>query len=131
MRKIINLSLISAAVLLLIVITILVAACNSSAGDSKIADSKDGIHFFTGTLDEAVALSKKENKPIFLLAHASYCSSCEKMISNIFPLKKVGDVFNKKFINAQVDIESEEGVKVVKDYEITGTPTLLFLTPDG
>lgn len=131
MGKIINLSFISAAVLLLIVITIVVATFNSGFGDTETTESKDGVHFFTGTLDEAVALSKKENKPMFLLAHASYCSSCKKMKKNIFPLKEVGDVFNKSFVNAQVDIESEEGIKVVKDYEVTGTPTLLFLTPDG
>jgi len=48
------------------------------------------------------------------------------MISNIFPLMEVGDVFNKHFINPQVDIVSEEEIKIVKDYEITATPTLLF-----
>ncbi len=53
------------------------------------------------------------------------------MISNIFPLKEVGDVFNKNFINVQVDIESKEGIKMVKEYDIAGTPTLLFLTSDG
>jgi len=131
MGKIINFSFISAAFLSLIVVTIIVAACNSGSGDSKITASKDGIHFFTGTMKEAVALSKKENKPIFLLAHASYCSSCKEMKRNIFPFKEVGEVFNKNFITAHVDIESEEGIKVVKDYEITRTPTLLFFTPDG
>lgn len=44
---------------------------------------------------------------------------------------EVGDVFNKHFINAQVDIESEEEIKIVKDYEIIATSTLLFLAPDG
>ncbi len=39
---------------------------------------------------------------------------------------EVGDVFNKHFINPQVDIVSEEEIKIVKDYEITATPTLLF-----
>jgi thioredoxin-related protein len=131
MGKIINLSFIAAAVLILIVITIIVATFNRSTDDTTKIDSKDGIHFFTGTMNEAVALSKKENKPMFLLAHASYCSSCKKMISNIFPLKEVGDVFNKNFINAQVNIESEEGIKIVKEYEVTATSTLLFLAPDG
>ncbi len=131
MGKIINLSFIAAAVLILIVITIIVATFNRSTDDTTKIDSKDGIHFFTGTMNEAVALSKKENKPMFLLAHASYCSSCKKMISNIFPLKEVGDVFNKNFINAQVNIESGEGIKIVKEYEVTATSTLLFLAPDG
>jgi len=131
MRKTKNFSVISVEGLLLLLITVVFAACNSSSGDNAIAASKDGVHFFTGTLEAATALSKKENKPIFLLAHASYCSSCKKMISNIFPLKEVGDLFNKNFINIQVNIESEEGIKIVKDYEVAGTPNLLFLTPDG
>lgn len=131
MRKIITLSVLSVAALLLLLITMVFASCNSNSGDNAIAESKDGVHFFTGTLEAASALSKKKNKPIFLLAHASYCSSCKKMKRNIFPLKEVGDIFNKNFINAQVDIESDEGIKIVKDYEITATPTLLFLGPDG
>jgi thioredoxin-related protein len=129
--KIINLSFIAAAVLLLIVITIVVTTFNRSTDDTTIIDSQNVIHFFTGAMNEAVALSRKENKPMFLLAHASYSSSCKKMKKNILPLKEVGDVFNKNFINAQVDIESEEGIKIVKDFEVAGTPTLLFLTPDG
>ena len=98
MRKIIHLSVISVSALLLLLITIVFTACNSSSGDNVIAESKDGVHFFTGTLEAASALSKKENKPIFLLAHASYCSSCKKMKRSIFPLKEVGEVFNKSFI---------------------------------
>jgi thioredoxin 1 len=131
MGKIINLSFITAAVLAVVAITVAVVIFARSTDDTTVTESKDGIHFFTGTMNEAAALSKKGNKPLFLLAHASYCSVCKKMKKNIFPLKEVGDVFNKNFINTQVDIESEEGIKIVKDYEVTGTPTLLFLTPDG
>ncbi len=40
---------------------------------------------------------------------------------------EVGDVFNKHFINAQVDIESEEEIKIVKDYEITARQLCFFL----
>jgi thioredoxin-related protein len=53
------------------------------------------------------------------------------MIKTVLPEKEIGDIFNTHFINAQVDIESEEGKELVRDFKIAGTPTLLFLTPDG
>ncbi len=132
MRRIVNLSIASVVTLLVILFTtIVIVACNSSSGEGLSLDSKDGIRFSGNTLEQVAAQSKQENKPVFLLAHASYCSACKKMKRSVFPEKEVGDLFNKSFINAQVDIESEEGKMVVKEYEITGTPTLLFLTPDG
>jgi len=131
MRKIIDLSFQVGAIMLIAILVLVFATCNNKAKDKVAIDSKDGVQFIASSLEQAAALSKKENKPIFLLAHASYCSSCKKMFNNIFPLKEVGDVFNKNFINAQVDIESDEGIKIVKDFEVAGTPTLLFLAPDG
>lgn len=132
MRRIVNLSIASMVALLVILFTtIILVACNSSSGEGLSLDSKEGIRFSSNTLEHVAAQSKQENKPVFLLAHASYCAACKKMKKSVFPEKEVGDLFNKSFINAQVDIESEEGKMVVKDYEITGTPTLLFLTPDG
>lgn len=53
------------------------------------------------------------------------------MINTVFTDKETGDLVNKNFINTQIDIESEESKKIVKDYGIEGTPTLLFISPDG
>ncbi len=132
MRRIVNLSIASVATLIVILLTtIILVACNSSSGEGLSVDSKEGIRFSGNTLEQVAAQSKQEDKPVFLLAHASYCSACKKMKKSVFPEKEVGDLFTKSFINAQVDIESEEGKMIVKDYEITGTPTMLFLTPDG
>lgn len=133
MRSIIGTSIASAAALitLLLLTIIILLAGNSSSGENALLQSKDGVQFSAISLGQAAAQSKRENKSVFLLVHASYCSSCRKMIRTVFPEKEIGDLFNKNFINAQVDIESEEGERVVKDFEIRGTPTLLFLTPDG
>ncbi|CAN5547769.1 hypothetical protein BH11BAC5_BH11BAC5_51090 [soil metagenome] len=131
MRKIIDLSFQVGAIMLIAILALVFATCNNKAKDKVAIDSKDGVQFIASSLEQAAALSKKENKPIFLLAHASYCSSCKKMINNILSLKEIGDLFNKNFVNAQIDIESSEGIKMVKDYEVEGTPTLLFLTPEG
>jgi thioredoxin 1 len=131
MKKIIDLSFGMMVALFLSLIGIVLLIYNAYHGDKVSFASKDGIQFSAMKLQQAEVQSKIGDKPIFLLAHASYCSACKKMIRTVFPEKEIGDLFNKRFINVQVDIESEEGKKVVKNYEITGTPTLLFLTANG
>lgn len=133
MRRILPLSIASASALIaLLVLTIIVfTACNGPLYDKSLLESKDGVHFTASSLADVKALSKAEGKPVFILAHASYCAVCKKMLTTVFPQKEVGDHFNNKFINAQVDIETEEGKQIAKEYEINSTPTLLFLTPDG
>lgn len=133
MCHIVKLSIVSAITLVMILITVvfMIACNNGSQGENASLNTGTGINFSDKGLKLVAAKSKQENKPVFLLVHASYCSSCKKMKQLVFPDKEIGDLFNKSFINAHVDIESEEGKMIVKDYEITGTPTLLFLAPDG
>lgn len=131
MKKIIGLSFVTMGIFFLLLTGIALLSYNAYHDNKVSFKSKDGIQFSAMKLQQAEVQSKIDDKPIFLLAHASYCSACKKMIRTVFPEKKIGDLFNKRFINVQVDIESEEGKKVVKNYEITGTPTLLFLTANG
>ena len=133
MRRIISFSIasVTALVAILLLTVIILMACNSSSDNKALLESNDGVQFSASPVEQVIAQSKKENRPMFLLAHACYCTSCRKMIRTVFPEKEIGGLFNKSFINAQVDIESEEGKRIVKVYEISGTPTLLFLTPDG
>lgn len=117
--------------ILLLVSTAIISSCGNTSPLAAFVNSKEGVQFSASGLQQLKEQSKKEIKPIFLLAHASYCSACKEMINKVFTNKVTGDLFNKRFINAQVDIESEEGKKIVKDYGIEATPTLLFISPDG
>ncbi len=116
---------------LILVSSVFIISCNNNSSTATFENAEEGVQFTSTGLTLLKDQSKKENKPIFLLAHASYCAACKEMINTVFTDKETGDLFNKRFINAQVDIESEEGKKMVQDYSIEGTPTLLFLGPDG
>lgn len=133
MGRIVKLSIVSAITLVMILITVvLMIACNNgSQRENASVNAGTGINFTDKGREHVAAQSKQENKPVFLLAYASYCAACRKMKKSVFSDKEIGDLFNKSFINAQVDIESKEGKLIVKDYEIAGTPTLLFLSSDG
>lgn len=89
------------------------------------------IQFEQGTWDEILAKAQKENKPIFLDAYASWCGPCKWMAANIFTQNGVADHFNAKFINAKIDMEKGEGVKLAQKYQVQAYPTLLILNSNG
>ncbi|WP_421918614.1 thioredoxin family protein [Marinifilum sp.] len=90
-----------------------------------------GIEFEHGTLAEAFAKAKKENKMVFVDTYTSWCGPCKRLSKEVFPQKIVGDYFNPRFVNVKIDAEKGEGVDFAKKYKITNYPTLLFFSPDG
>ncbi len=90
-----------------------------------------GIKFETGTWEEVLAKSKEENKIIFVDVFTQWCGPCKNVAKNVFPLKEMGDVYNKQFINFQIDAESSEGKEFVKKYPVEGYPTFFYINADG
>lgn len=90
-----------------------------------------GINFQSATWNQALAMAKKENKPIFLDISASWCGYCKRMKANVFTDSEVGNLYNSTFINISVDGEKGEGIELAKKYGVRGYPTFVFLKPDG
>ncbi len=101
-----------------------------------------GIHFEHGLSWKAVQeKAKKENKFIFrgLLHHLS-CGPCKMMSQEIFPLKEVGDFFNKHFVSVKVQFDRtskdneevkawyEDAAYFRKEYKVLAYPTFLYFT---
>ena len=97
------------------------------------ADSElpQGIRFEHGTLAEAFAKAKKENKLVFVDTYTEWCGPCKRLSKEVFPQKKVGDYFNPRFVSVKIDAEKGEGVEFAKKYGVNSYPTLLFLKPNG
>jgi len=98
---------------------------------SQPALADDGIKFFKGTFEEAKALAAKEHKIIFVDAYTSWCGPCKRMARDVFTQEKVGDFYNKHFINLKVDMEKGEGPKLAQKYSVRSYPTFLFLDDKG
>lgn len=90
-----------------------------------------GIVFQEGTLKDALAKAKQENKPVFVDVYTSWCGPCKMVAKTVFPQEKVGKYYNLHFINYQLDGEKGEGPDVVKKFGIKGYPTFLYLDGDG
>jgi thiol-disulfide isomerase/thioredoxin len=86
-----------------------------------------GIEFFHGSWEEALAKSEAEGKLIFVDAYASWCGPCKKMAANVFPLKEVGDYFNANFINMKFDMEKAESTEFREKHSVRAFPTLFFI----
>lgn len=90
-----------------------------------------GIEFFKGSWEEAVAMAKKEEKVIFVDAYATWCGPCKRMAKNVFTDNKVGDFYNKNFINVKLDMEKGDGLKFRQKYPVSAFPTLYYIDYTG
>ncbi|GGE94809.1 Thioredoxin [Chishuiella changwenlii] len=90
-----------------------------------------GIKFEKTTFNETLKKAKEENKLVFLDAYTTWCGPCRIMDENIFPLENIGNFYNSNFINLKIDAEKGEGIDIVKKYNISGYPTLLFINGNG
>ncbi|MBK1790547.1 thioredoxin domain-containing protein [Persicirhabdus sediminis] len=87
--------------------------------------------------EEAIALAKKQNKPIFLSIGYSTCHWCHVMERESFEDEAVAEVLNKYFISVKVDREERPDVDAIymAAYHAMqggggGWPLNMFLTPE-
>ena len=81
---------------------------------------------------EALALSKKEKKPLMFIMTKSDCKYCKLLKSTTLKDKKVVAKLNKDFVNYMV-VTDEEGVTVPYMLAVytKGFPTIWFLDSHG
>jgi thioredoxin-related protein len=90
-----------------------------------------GIEFFHGTWQEALAKAKAEEKLIFVDAYASWCGPCKRMAKETFPDPKVGEYFNANFLCLKIDMEKGENAEFAGKYPVNSYPTLMFIDDTG
>lgn len=91
----------------------------------------EGMEFFHGSFEEALAEAKKHDKVIFVDAYAVWCGPCKRMAKNVFPDETVGAFYNKYFINIKMDMERGEGLEFRKKYPVSAFPTLFYIDGSG
>lgn len=96
-----------------------------------VAVQAQGIVFEEGTLAEAFAKAKSEDKIVFLDISTSWCAPCKRLAREVFTKPVVASYYNATFVNYKLDGESKEGKALCEKYGVKGFPSLLFLDAEG
>jgi FKBP-type peptidyl-prolyl cis-trans isomerase 2 len=87
-----------------------------------------GVVFMT-SFEKAKEIAQETGKPIFLYAHASWCSWCRKFEEDVLRDEVVIQTLQSDFVSVAFEVDSQ--VSLTKDYRIFGTPTMIFLDENG
>jgi len=90
-----------------------------------------GISFFGGSWEEALAKAKAEEKPIFVDAFTTWCGPCKVMSKSVFTDSRVGELYNASFVNMKIDMEQAPGLRFQETYPVSAYPTLYYINYDG
>ncbi len=89
-----------------------------------------GIEFTDLSWEDVLVKAKKENRVIFLDTYTDWCMPCKRLEKEVFPQKRLGEYFNKNFINVRLNMETPLGEKLKEKYLVFVFPTMLLINPD-
>jgi thiol-disulfide isomerase/thioredoxin len=94
----------------------------------EVAEAR--INWFDGSVEEAFAVAKAEDKPVLLYWGAVWCPPCNQLKATIF---KRPDFIAKtdKFVAVYLDGDTERAQKYGEEFKSAGYPTLIVLNPQG
>lgn len=104
---------------------------NISAESKQNTEGGLGVSFIHEDYAAAMSKAKADGKMVFLDAYTTWCGPCKLMAKKTFTDDSVADFFNARFVNLKLDMEKGDGPDVLKRYNISAFPTLLFLSADG
>ena len=93
--------------------------------------TETGIQFQNIPFAQALQKAKHDKKLIFLNVYATWCAPCMSLQKTTFKSAKVGEVFNKNFINLSINAEKGEGISVAQRYQVTAHPLMLVINSEG
>ncbi len=111
-----------------IITFVLILACSGMAAASG----------WTTNLDSALASAKKNKKFVLVqFTGSDWCPPCMMMHDKVFSKSSFTGPVSRKFILVKIDTPksdkklTEKNRKVMRDYKVTGVPTILLFGDDG
>ncbi|MCB1041465.1 MAG: thioredoxin family protein [Acidobacteria bacterium] len=87
--------------------------------------------FYEGSIEDAFAKAKKENKLLVVDVYTTWCGPCKLLDKTTWQDQRVQELLGTQVIGLKVDAEKGEGVAFARKYKITGYPNLIILNANG
>jgi len=120
----------------LLLAALLLAGCGRDAaapavpGASGDAAHAEGIAWFEGSVDEAFAYARANDKPIYLYWGAAWCPPCNEIKATVFKSREFIDR-SKLFVPVYLDGDTENAQALGEKFGVVGYPTMLVFSPAG
>lgn len=89
------------------------------------------MQFFVGDTEQTKKMGEMVKKPIVIYLYTSYTPACRKMEKHVFTDPDVAKFYESSFVSAKVNLNSKEGLKLRKQYELHEYPAFIYLTHEG
>ena len=125
--------------LLLLASAVNVVGCGQQATDThalqgeireQAVESNNGILWYAGTVDEAFAAAKAEQKPVYLYWGAAWCPPCHAISATVFKSKSFIDR-SRSFIAVYLDGDTQNAQAIGESFGVRGYPTMIVFDPSG
>lgn len=89
--------------------------------------------FFQGSLDEAKAKAKAENKRVLIITSATYCGPCKELARELYPTPEFRRFRDSSglIILYYHDLDKKDPDKIHPTYKIGAYPSFIFLDSNG
>ena len=125
----------------LLVLLILLAACGAENKTGQVVDTPqpvpaadaepgEGIAWFDGSVDEAFALAKDKDKPVFLYWGAEWCPPCHAIKATIFSKPEFIER-SKLFVPVYLDGDEQNAQAYGEKFGVRGYPTMIVFSSEG
>lgn len=106
------------------------AMTNSTQASSTTSKTGYGAPWFSGSVDEAFALAKKENRSVFLYWGAVWCPPCNYLKSQVFDAPRFAEVMQPT-VAVYLDGDSEAAQEWGAKFNAAGYPTIILFNSNG
>lgn len=93
--------------------------------------SSSEVQFVKGSLSDAIARAKTEQKGVLIDFMTDWCRWCDTLDVRTYPDKAVSEFVNANLVAIKIDAEKGEGVDIAKKYGVRAYPTILLVKADG
>src|SRR5438309_9799210 len=96
----------------------LLASCFIFIVAAQAIFAQSNIKFIDGSFTTVLKEAKAQNKPVFFMGYASWCSHCNNMKEKVFTNPAVANFFNQQFICIAQDMQKNEGIQLQQTFGI-------------